>query len=103
MFGVHTFLKPSEASVAEPAKQAANYLTSTIFQPAGKQVRYYSCSMLSDLYIYIVNIFSVCYYIKYMFPYLLTKQKFNSFGCHGNQGVNPCIIDVLKIYRRHQA
>ena len=28
---------------------------------------------------------------------------FNSFGCHGNQCVNPCIMAVLEMYRVHQA
>ena len=30
--------------------------------------------------------------------YIENNQKFNSFGCHGNQGVNPCISAVLEIY-----
>ena len=34
---------------------------------------------------------------------LLTNQKFDSFGCHGNQGANPCIMAVFVIYRRQQA
>ena len=29
--------------------------------------------------------------MEYMFCHLLTNQKMNSFGCHGNQGVNTCI------------
>ena len=38
-----------------------------------------------------------------MFCHLLTNQKFNSFGCHGSQSVNPCIMAVLEINRRYQA
>ena len=36
------------------------------------------------------------------FCHLLINPKINSFGCHGNQGVNPFIMAVLDIYRCHE-
>ena len=50
-----------------------------------------------------LNIFSLSYYIEIMFCLLLTNPTFNSFGCHGNQGVNTGDMAVLEIYRRHHA
>ena len=50
-----------------------------------------------------VNIFSLLYYIEYMFCNFLTNQKFNSSSSHGNQGVNPCIMAVFEMYWRHKA
>ena len=37
-----------------------------------------------------------------MFCHLLTNQKINSFGRHGNQGVNTCIRAVLEMYCMYQ-
>ena len=33
--------------------------------------------------------------MEYMFCHLLTYQKIYSFGRHGNQGVNTCIIGLF--------